>query len=104
MNQTNSFWSSLFDLSFTTFITESIVKILYVLCILGAVIFSIFLIFNAFSLSFVSGILTLIIVAPLIFLISIIYTRIMMEIIIAVFRIWENTSKLVEQGQKNIPE
>jgi hypothetical protein len=41
----------------------------------------------------------LIIVAPLVALLWLIYTRVILELFIALFRIAENTSELVAQGR-----
>lgn len=92
------FFASLFDFSFSSLITTKIIKVLYVISMivigLGALLFTL----AAFRASAVFGVVTLIILAPLGSLIYVIYTRVILEVLIALFRIMENTQELVAQG------
>ena len=99
-----SFFNRLFDLSFNTFITTSIIKVLYILCIIGAAVAALFVIVSGFAVSTGTGLIALIIGAPLTFLISVIYARVMLEMIIALFRIWENTTKMANPDQTGISQ
>ena len=93
--QEKSFFSALFDLSFSSFITTKIVKFLYVLTmvIFGNVALA-YVVF-AFSQSAALGLFVLVILAPLGFLFYLIYTRVVLELFIAIFRIMESNLELV---------
>jgi uncharacterized membrane protein len=94
----NGFFGALFDLSFTSLVTTRIIKVLYVLAIVVIGLYSLFFIAAGFHHSATDGILVLVIVAPIFALISLIYTRVLLEVFIALFRIMENTSELVQQA------
>ena len=100
MEQPKSFFQSLFDFSFTVLITSKIIKVLYGLSIAGAAIVSIFLIIYGFKLSTTVGVLMLIIGGPLLFVLTIIYSRVFLEIMIVIFRISEHASEIAAQGRK----
>jgi hypothetical protein len=83
------FFGSLFDLSFTSFVTTKIIKVIYVLTLIGIGLFALFFVVAAFQESAALGLLVLIIGAPIGALIYIIYARVILEFIIQVFRIGE---------------
>ena len=89
----------LFDLSFTEFVTTRFIKVLFVIGIIFAAIGAIVLIVSGFGAGAVTGILFLIL-SPIVFLIYVFIVRIWCEIIIVVFRIAENTSRLVDQNKQ----
>ena len=89
----------LFDLSFTEFVTTRFIKVLFVIGIIFAAIGAIALIVSGFGAGAVTGILFLIL-SPIVFLIYVFIVRIWCEIIIVVFRIAENTSRLVDQNKQ----
>ena len=103
MENQKSFFESLFDLSFTSFVTSKIIKLLYVLSIVGVALASLFFIILAFGVSTTAGVLTLLVGAPLLFFISVIYSRVLLEIVIVIFRISEHAAEIAGQGRKNIP-
>jgi hypothetical protein len=88
------FLGSLFDVSFSSLITTKVIKVLYVLSMvmigLGALVF----IVAGFSNSGGSGVLALVL-APLLGLLYLIYVRVLLELVIAVFRIMETNVELV---------
>lgn len=84
------FVSRLFDFSFRTFVTTSIIKILYVLALAGAVIVTL-LVFAGFARGGAAGAVLGLIVAPIVLAVSVIVARVYMEILIVLFRIAENT-------------
>jgi hypothetical protein len=96
MDQPKAFFASLFDFSFETLIAPRIVKILFILSIALAGLWALFLIVGGFSQSPGSGILMLIIGGPLAFFVSVIYARVVLEIVLAIFRISDNLSKMVD--------
>ncbi len=99
MDQAKCFFSSLFDVSFSDFITPKIIKIVFILGIIGSGIAAISMIAGAFAKSTGMGIVTLIIGAPLSFILMVIAIRIYLELIMIIFRISDNIAKLagVEQ-------
>ena len=89
------FFGALFDLSFSSFVTTKIIKVLYVLAIVIAGIIALAYTIAAFAADPVLGLLTLVILAPLGFLLYVIYTRVFLELIIVIFRILETNTELV---------
>jgi uncharacterized membrane protein len=94
----NGFFASLFDLSFTSLVTTRIIKVLYVLAIVVIGLYALVFIAAGFNHSTTDGILVLVIFAPIFVLISLIYTRVLLEVFIALFRIMENTGELVARA------
>ena len=92
------FFGGLFDLSFTEFVTIRIIKVLFVLAIVFSGIGALVILIKGFRGGTTTGLLALI-AAPIAFLLYVLAARIWLEIIIVLFRIAENTGKLVEQGQ-----
>ncbi len=95
------FFRSLFDLSFTSLIATRIIKVLYVLSIIAIGLSALVFIIEAFRQSSGAGIAVLVFVAPLVSLFYLIWTRVLLELFIALFRIMENTSELVAQGRRD---
>jgi Domain of unknown function (DUF4282) len=85
--QPQGFLASLFDFSFTTFITGRIIKILYVLSTIIVALWTLAFVLFAFKASTGFGIITLVLLAPLFFLFSMIYVRVVLELIMVIFRI-----------------
>lgn len=109
MEEKAGFLKSLFDFSFSHFITSKIIKFLYGISIafggLGALFFLIDGIRSAFGRgrSTQEGILILIglvIVTPLLFLLYTMFVRVYLEVIIVIFRIAEHTAEIAKQGKK----
>jgi hypothetical protein len=92
-----SFLHVLFDFSFNHFFTPKIIKLLYGLSIFSAGLIAILFIIFGFSASTGFGIFALLIGAPLIFLLTVVCSRIYLELMIAIFRIAET---LVNKGEK----
>ncbi len=100
MNPSTSFIESLMDFSFTAFVTSKIIKLLYGLSIVGAALVGLVLIVGAFVTSTLAGIFTLLVIAPLVFAIVVIYSRVLLEIIIVVFRISEHAAEIAANTRK----
>lgn len=88
--------SALLDFGFTRFITLSIVKILYMLGMALIVLAWLGFTVSAFATSVAAGFGALIL-GPIVALLYLIGFRIWLELVVIIFRIGENTSKLVEQ-------
>jgi len=92
------FFSRLFNMSFTEFITIRIISILYGLAILASGVFAIVFLISGFSVGVGRGLLYLIL-SPVVFLLSVIGARIWCEMVVAMVRTAENTGQLVAQGK-----
>ena len=98
--QAKGFLELLFDFSFTTFFTPRIIKVLYGLSIAWLVLAMLFLIIAGFVLHPAIGVLVLLIVAPLFFLVSLIYERVVLELIVVCFRVSERMDEIAAQGRR----
>lgn len=96
--QNKSSIGMLFDLSFSEFITTRIIQLLFIIGVVFAAIGSLAFIVSGFRSGAVLGLLFLIL-SPIVFLLWVLFARIWCEMIIVVFRIAENTSRLVDQGK-----
>lgn len=90
------FFDSLFDLSFGSFITTRIVKLIYVVIITSAALGALFTLAGGLASRSPSAILFALIAAPVLFLLYVTLGRIWLEVVIVLFRIAENTETLVE--------
>jgi hypothetical protein len=98
MNQTTGkgFLGALFDFSFSQYVTPTIIRIIFGIVIVVSAVLALGVAIAAFDVNIVLGFLVLIIFGPLIFLVYVILYRVFLEVVMAVFRIAENTTKLVE--------
>ncbi len=95
MNNSSGFFNTLYDFSFSEFVTTKIIKILYAIGIFFAAIGALMFIIWGFRSSVLFGLLT-IILSPVVFVIYSILVRVYLEIVIVIFKIAENTSALVK--------
>jgi hypothetical protein len=89
--QAKGFLGALFDFSFTNFITTKIIKLLYVISMLGAAAVALSIIVAGFNVNSGVGLLALIL-SPVAFLLVVAYSRIALELVIVFFRIEEHTA------------
>jgi hypothetical protein len=82
------FFARLFDVSMKTFITPSIIKVLFVL---GLVMISIFTLILVIAGTQADGGTVFILLAPLYWFFGVLYLRVILEVIVVLFRIEENT-------------
>lgn len=87
--------SSLTDFSFETFVTTKLIKALYAIAFALGTIFSIASIIGAFGEGFLRGLGALVLV-PLMFLLFIMYWRVVLEVLAVVFRIANDVRTLAE--------
>jgi hypothetical protein len=83
------FFGSLFDISFTSFVTTKIIKVIYVLTLVMIGLVALAFVVGAFHESAALGLFVLVIGAPIGALIYTIYARVILEFIVQVFRISE---------------
>ena len=88
-----SFFEALFDVDFNSFVTTRIIKVIYIVTLVVIGLAAIVLTVGAFAQSIGAGLFVLIVVAPLGGLLYVIYARVLLEIVMAIFRIMENTGE-----------
>ena len=96
MDKNLGFLKTLFDFSFSSFVTTKIIKFVYILAIVLSAIGALGAIGGGFGESIGHGVLMLIL-SPIIFALSVLVSRIWLEIIIVIFRIAENTTELANK-------
>jgi uncharacterized protein DUF4282 len=89
------FFGSLFDVSFTSFVTIRIIKVIYIITLVLIGLAALVFIVAGFADSVGAGLFVLVVAAPLVSLLYVIYVRVLLEIVIAIFRIAENTANSV---------
>lgn len=102
--QAKGFFSSLFDYSFTSFITPRIIRILYILATILISLWTLALVVAAFNVSSTVGGLMLIVGGPLFFLLSMIYARVLLELVIVFFRINGNVKEIRDDLISDAPQ
>jgi hypothetical protein len=93
------FLGSLFDFGFTSFVTPKIIKVLYVLIMIGTVITALFYSYVDYRINAAFGILTLFVIAPLMSLIVLGSWRIFLEFFMIIFRISDDIRYVRERGE-----
>jgi len=96
MEQERGFFGQLFDFSFTEFITTKIIRVLYGLIIFFSAVIAIVAIVGSFSESAVVGAVVLV-VSPLWLLLSVVVGRVILEIVVVMFRIAEHVGDIAKQ-------
>jgi hypothetical protein len=94
--QSKGFFARLFDFSFRDFITPTIISILYGIMMVLAGIVAIGFIVYGFTQGVGLGIVFLIL-SPLIFLLYVIYSRVILEMMVALVRIAQNTTDMLRK-------
>jgi hypothetical protein len=99
------FVASLFDVSFSSLVTTRVIKVLYILSMILIGLAALSFIGVAFANSAAAGLFTLVIIAPLVSLLYLTYVRVLLELVIAIFRIMETNVELValQRGQPSAP-
>ena len=102
--QAKGFFGSLFDYSFSSFVTPRIIKVLYVLATILISLWTLFLVAAAFNVSEGAGAVTLIVFGPLFFVLSMIYARVFLELVIVFFRINGNVQEIRDEHLGGAPQ
>ncbi len=92
------FWASIFDMAFTNFITIKIVQLLYWLAIILNALIALG-VFIGLTRAGGAGVVAGLILAPILFIILTILSRVYLEIIIVLFRIADNTAEMAASGR-----
>jgi hypothetical protein len=96
---TAGFLGALFDFGFTSFVTPRIIKVLYALLMIGAVVSALAFTIIVFKVSVAFGIMTLLFGDPLVILIVMAIYRIILEFFAVTFRLAEDIRALRERGE-----
>jgi hypothetical protein len=97
------FVASLFDVSFSSLVTTRVIKVLYILSMILIGLAALSFIGVAFANSAAAGLFTLLIIAPLVSLLYLTYVRVLLELVIAIFRIMETNVELVALQRERSP-
>ena len=95
---TTGFLGALFDFGFTSFVTPRIIKVLYALLMIGAVVTALTFTIIVFKVNATFGIVTLLFGDPLVILIVMAFYRIILEFFVVAFRVAEDIQTLRERG------
>ena len=96
------FLGALFDFGFTSFVTPKVIKVLYMLIMIGTVVSALVFTIIVFRVSTPFGILTLLVADPLFILIVMAIYRMILEFFVVVFRVAEDTRALRERGEQGV--
>jgi hypothetical protein len=96
------FLASLFDTSFASLVTPRVIKVIYIITMVVIGLAAVAWIIAAFADSVALGLVVLVIVAPLLALLYLIYTRVLLEVILALFRIMESNQELVQLQRTSV--
>lgn len=89
--------ATLFDFSFSEFITLKMLKVLYALVIAALGLLALLFVFAGFQLSFLTGVGS-VVGAGVLFLLAVTLARIWLEAAVVFFRIAENTAEVAEHA------
>jgi hypothetical protein len=98
VSQDQGFIQGLLDFSFTTFVTQKLIKVIYGLGIVLLGLWALIFIVTAFGQGFTTGVTTAVF-APIGFLMAVIVLRIYLEIAIVLFRIADNTTQMASASK-----
>lgn len=82
-----SFFGRLFDFRFVSYVTPTIISVLYVLGLIGVAIAYVFWVVTAFTANAAFGALVLLIIGPLLSLLALIWLRVTLEFYLALVRL-----------------
>ena len=85
---------ALFDFSFSEFVSPKIIRLLFGLSILFAALLAIFFVMVGFKASIWFGVFALLIGAPLTFLLTVSYSRVALDVGLAIFRVVDHVDNI----------
>jgi Domain of unknown function (DUF4282) len=92
------FLGALFDFGFTSFVTPKVIKVLYMLIVIGTVVSALVVTIVVFKASVMFGFLMLVFGDPLFILIALAIYRVILEFFVVTFRVAEDIRVLRERG------
>jgi hypothetical protein len=96
------FFSSMFDFTFTAFITTRVIKLIFGLAIFFSGLLALMLVVSAFQTHASFGVLVLL-VSPLLFLFYVAAARVALELVIVIFRIHEDIARMAPPAAEGPP-
>ncbi len=96
------FLGVLFDFGFTSFVTPKVIKVLYMLIMIGTVVSALVFTIIVFRVSTPFGIVTLLVADPLFIVIVMAIYRMILEFFVVVFRVAEDIRALRERGEHGL--
>jgi Domain of unknown function (DUF4282) len=97
------FFGSLFDFSFTSMVTPKIIKVLYVLYAIWTALLALVILVISFRTGgLAGGLFVLIVIEPIFILLMLGVSRVILEAFMVVFRIYEETVKIREHGEREL--
>jgi Domain of unknown function (DUF4282) len=97
------FFGSLFDFSFSSFVTPKIIKVLYVLFTLWTALVALIILVVGFRTGgMAGGLFVLIVILPIYVLLTLGVYRVILEAFMVIFRIYEETKKISERTQNQV--
>lgn len=94
--QDKGFFEALFDLSFSSFVTTKLIKVIYILIIALSAVMAVGVLGGGIR-GGVVGIVVALLMAPTLFVLAVLSGRVWLELIIVMFRIAENVNQIAEQ-------
>ncbi len=88
------FLASLFDTSFTTLVTTRVISVLYLLLLILVGLGLLGFVIAAIASGSAAEILVALIVGPLLALLYVVYARVILEVILAIFRLLESSREI----------
>ena len=98
-DEAKGFIGALFDLSFTSFITTKLIRVLFIICIIGAALEALAIIGYGFAVGSAVG-LGAIIASPIVFFAIVIAARVYMELVIVIFRGAEHLTEIAKSVKR----
>ena len=99
LEESRNFLNALFDFGFTSFVTPTVVKVLYLLIVVVVGLSALAFAITMLAANLVLGLIVLLIGAPLYFLVVTALYRITLEFFMVVFRMAEDIRALRERGE-----
>lgn len=98
METISRFIQSLFDVSFSRFITIDLIKVIYILNMVLAAGLALSVIASSFAYSFTAGVWALLFLGPVTALVYMIFVRLALELVIVIFRIADHAKVIAENS------
>jgi ABC-type multidrug transport system permease subunit len=92
-------FGDIFDLTFTKFVTPTVIRVLFILVIVFSALWWLFAVIAGFSSSFGAG-LTALILGGLGFLIFVLLYRVFFELVMVIFSIKNNTERTADAVER----
>lgn len=87
-------FTALSDTGFSSFVTPSIVSILYKITVVAFALAALGLVLFAFMASMIFGVITLIVIAPALFIVGVAFARVILEFCLVAFRMADDLRAL----------